>query len=355
MKSKEKILILISGGLGDFIFNIPAIDILRSSRPNLEIHFLHYSSFSLTYKAKVKSRSINSSPWSFLLKDKAHDFTNLDNLSFKEFLKLRKKIKKNKFKNILIFSAPTIKNISILKKRFLLYFLGISIFSNFFSVVNIFNKNSKILHKAIGPIMVIKSFLKQLPIKGHSPLNNSLSEYISENDKKMRNFKILENNNPNLIFFPGFNFEFKDWGIENYIKLSELTLERFKNIKNIYIAGPPKDKNIVNNFKNSKVSSICGINFEELCQYIHKASCVIGNDGGGMQLSGYLGAKTIVLSNGSEPNLVTPLGKNVIELRRNINCSPCFSYTFCPENHSKCVRDISVQQVLRSLDNLLIG
>lgn len=353
MTSKKKLLILISGGLGDFIFNIPALNILASHQPKVEIHCLYYTSFNLEYLTKVKTRSISSSPWINLISNKVKNVEDLNSLSLWQIFKVRKKIVREGFDEALILTSPHVTKKSLLKKRIFLYLMGLKISARIISKNEVKLLDEIKMHKAIGPISIVKKYLNQDYIYGSNSYSIDLQNFISQNENKMKVYKKINIKEKSIIFFPGSNFDFKNWGLKNFIDLSDQILKKYFDVKKIFIAGPAGDDYLIKSFKNPNVISLCGIDFNKLCEFIHCSSCVIGNDGGGVQLSGYLGSPTIVLSNGSEPGLVTPMGAKIIELRKSTACSPCFSYTSCPLNNPVCVRDISTKQVLSSLDKII--
>ena len=47
---------------------------------------------------------------------------------------------------------------------------------------------------------------------------------------------------------------------------------------------------------------------------------------------------------------MSPHAKNVIELRKHTNCTPCFNYTECKLGRPKCVKDISIEEAFSAFE-----
>ena len=120
----------------------------------------------------------------------------------------------------------------------------------------------------------------------------------------------------------------------------------------ILIAGPSSDSVLAQQLTVlDNVVDICGrYTISELAAIHRGAICSLAVDGGAAHLAGFSGGNVISLSNGGEePGVVTPVGANVIEHRNLTACTPCFGMDKCPLGHSSCVRDIEVDEVLKSI------
>jgi len=93
---------------------------------------------------------------------------------------------------------------------------------------------------------------------------------------------------------------------------------------------------------------------KELCS---KAELVMANDSGVAHLSSTLArARTLVLFGPGNPTYIAPQGPKVIPVLAHprVACSPCEkSYCRAPEGYQKCLKDISVETVLKQVETSL--
>jgi heptosyltransferase-2 len=83
---------------------------------------------------------------------------------------------------------------------------------------------------------------------------------------------------------------------------------------------------------------------------------MVSNDSGLMHVAAGFGVRQVAVFGSSSPLHTPPLNKqaSVIWLKNQANyqpaldCAPCFERT-CPLGHTRCLRDISAEDVLRLL------
>ncbi|MBI1861497.1 MAG: glycosyltransferase family 9 protein [Deltaproteobacteria bacterium] len=89
----------------------------------------------------------------------------------------------------------------------------------------------------------------------------------------------------------------------------------------------------------------------ELCALIRSADLVIANDSGVAHLAGHFGTPVVVLYGPGDPRYIRPAGNRVITIRdTDLPCSPCEkSYCRAPYGYQRCLRNLSVDEVLRAI------
>lgn len=88
---------------------------------------------------------------------------------------------------------------------------------------------------------------------------------------------------------------------------------------------------------------------DELPALFDRSDVFIGNDSGPSHIAAAQGIPVICLFSAVNPAAVwKPRGREVHTLFREIECSPCYSRT-CLFDHHKCMKDISVDEVMRVL------
>lgn len=356
-KNQVKNLILFrTGGLGDFIFSLPAISLIHSKYKN-KLYFMTFWPSSGEHYEKLRAKDLDDLPWlDFLDQDRFDQIFVLRNLTLHHINEMKKNLKLLQIDGLILMTHPGEPFISILKKLMIMRLLGIknakvSGWKQRYSI-NLFRKYHQewgyLDHKIMGPIRSVYSFFN---INNYE--DNDISYPTIDIDLKIKakiDTFILENKiNKYIVICPGSIHEFKEWGENNYKNLLIKILSSDNQIK-VLIAGPKLDFPLGQTLTfDNRVLNICGkFNLFELCEIFRMAECVFANDGGAAHLAALANAKLVSFSNGAEePGIVTPIGNNITELRNNIECSPCFNYTKCPLNHSKCVKEISVEKAYK--------
>jgi heptosyltransferase-2 len=87
---------------------------------------------------------------------------------------------------------------------------------------------------------------------------------------------------------------------------------------------------------------------DEALDVLAGADLVVSNDSGLMHVAAALGRPQVALFGSSSPRHTPPLSARARVLWLGIECSPCYARE-CPLGHFRCMKDITVDQVLQQL------
>ena len=182
-------------------------------------------------------------------------------------------------------------------------------------------------------------------------------------DKQFLN--LFNNNFKTVALFPGSVWPTKRWPTEKYFQLCIWLLE---NNINIVLLGGPDEKlisekilNLINQkFKNNNlnIKNYTGeFNLYKSLQLIQTCDLVVGNDSSSSHLAASQNKPVVAIFGPTTLNLGFRPWQNQSKVIENnlLDCRPCglHGHKKCPLEHHKCMNDITVDQVIIGIKDIL--
>ncbi len=162
---------------------------------------------------------------------------------------------------------------------------------------------------------------------------------------------------PLLALCPGAEFgPAKQWPVTHYAAVATHYAAQGWQI---CLLGSPADKEAAAQIRNQTsahpdaILNLCGqTELTDAIDIMAHANAVISNDSGLMHLAAALNKPLVAVYGATSPSFTPPLNAQAKIIQIPVDCGPCFQRQ-CPEQHHRCMHDLSPQQVISQLDNLL--
>lgn len=160
-----------------------------------------------------------------------------------------------------------------------------------------------------------------------------------------------------VIFCPGAEFgPAKQWPATHYAELANTLIQQGWQL---LILGSEADKTIADEIighidpvNQPSSFNLCGkTQLSDAIDLLDTADLVVSNDSGLMHIAAALQKQLIAIYGPTSPSFTPPLADNAHIVQIEVDCGPCFQRT-CPEQHHRCMRDISGKQVLKLVSQI---
>ncbi|MDO7681573.1 MAG: glycosyltransferase family 9 protein [Pirellulales bacterium] len=150
----------------------------------------------------------------------------------------------------------------------------------------------------------------------------------------------------------------KSWGGERFVSLARQLLQSYPDGRIVVHCGPGERddaRSLELSLNDSRVRSLADVDklpFGLSKALLRRASIVITTDSGPRHIAAAFRTPTVVLHGPMDPRLGMSDHKNLIELRKELPCSPC-GQRICPLEHHDCMVGLSVDDVAHATGELL--
>ena len=350
-----KVLIIALSGIGDALMFTPALTKLKEDMPDA------------TIDALVMFRGVEELYTSLPEINKVHFINFLKNNPFISFFKLLKLVKRyDATVNVYPSNRKEYNIISFLlgaKKRIAVKYLSMDRKELGF-LNNIRVKENVNTHNVLTNIKMIEKFSGIETNKKYF-LNFPLTE---ESKTEAESF-LLEHNitGDDLVigFHPGCNtlknHINRRWAPDKFANLGKKLIEE-KKAKILLFGGPEEESlknHILKNIDSQNAFNVDASSLTESAAIMKRCNIFVTNDSGNMHIAAALQLPVVAIIGPTNQEFIKPWQTKHEIATLNLHCSPCFFYSPKPLTCSrqlepfKCVRDLSVELVLKHINSLL--
>lgn len=360
------ILLLRTSALGDFIFAVPAMVALRKHYPDARIVLLTATTTNSIQRSAVQAYAGSASlPWlSFMIPSVIDEAICVYSFGLKDlWAKTRYNVTRLNPDISVILAHPAEPGSGLLKKIIFLRFLGVR--NHIYGWhTRAFNRHFRRVqydagfydHHVISPLLSVAE-LPGMPeareMEITFPLHlDSNARYWSDTlwkNKRWISRKIV-------AVAPGSIQPHKRWPLESFVDLCQELISNF-NIC-IVIIGTLIDKRVgqqLVELLDGEVVNLAGeTTLSQSAALLECCTLLVGNDGGAMHLGSAMGCPVVAIVSGIEyPNSIEPWFSKGLAVRHSVPCAPCYSFTHCPMEHNKCMKELPVNDVYEQCAQVL--
>lgn len=182
-----------------------------------------------------------------------------------------------------------------------------------------------------------------LSVLGIKPTTLDFSFSLSSQEKNRGRKLLSDYKKPLILLHPGAKDGYKCWPVDAYLALARKIEEN--SLGTPIFTRAPADPKIPSNYKSFE-----NLPIREYASLLNAADLLVTNDTGPMHLMSGLKKPLIALFGPTDPKVCGPLSSKAVVLQAHRCCTPCRKRK-CLDPF--CLREISVERVLKEIENIL--
>lgn len=338
----NRILIMRSDGIGDFILSLPALNALRKNYPSAYIAL-----FTCNWQEPIaKNTGLFDK---IIIWDNSKNFYLTNPTRFRYFsyriFKYIPELKSLKFDVAIDFKDD-------LRNRIIMVCCGIKFRIGFDCGWSKVFLNHAIpyqegLHKAVSYTKLVNPFLGDLPVE---PYIFNVKEEDSLRAESFILSESISREDRIVVMHPVARWQAKTWPARKFADLADRLLS-IPGVKVIF-CGAKEDLSGINKIKGmmrmQPAVSAGKLDFLQTAAVIKRSKVFVGNDAAPMHMAGLLNIPTVALFGSTDPGISSPMGDKTIVIRKIASrCRGCFKKDTgkCIFPDKFCMDKISVEEV----------
>jgi heptosyltransferase-2 len=161
-----------------------------------------------------------------------------------------------------------------------------------------------------------------------------------------------------IAIAPGSVWQTKRWTVEGYAALIDRLMDRYD--AKVILIGSPSERDagdeIIALTKHKPIDLIGKTGLRELIAVIDRCQLLIGNDSAPGHIAAARMVPVVSIFGPTVPAFgYYPYGKDVVIVEKELPCRPCHHHgpKECPEGHFRCMKEITVDDVMAAVKKLL--
>lgn len=157
----------------------------------------------------------------------------------------------------------------------------------------------------------------------------------------------IDSGRPAVCFNPATTWPTKLWEQDKAARLCALLHEQCgAQVLLVGAAGDQARLEQIRSLAGPGARNLAGrLSLRELACQVSRSDLMISMDSGPMHIACAVGTPVVALFGPTAPWRTGPFGSGHSVVRTALACSPCFQRGHCPEEHHRCMRDITVEEV----------
>jgi len=355
----ERIIIFRTCALGDFILSVPTFSAIRQRFPDARICLVTMSSSHAHQRERVHTYAGRDSlPWlSFVVPTIIDQVIYIGALDLLTILKThRKSVREFKPDLTIHVSEGSSSTLSVIKKIIFLRILGVKgqiLGLNRPRSLRLFRNlqfNTGLFKPRVLELLESTDDIPNMPIYLGKQVKFSLNISNAENQFASDFWRVHELDGHTVIAVaPGAIQPHKRWPINAYVDLCLKLIDELD--AHIVVVGNKNDFTLgemLARIPGNRVINLLGLtSIGESAALFSRIAFLVSNDGGAVHLASAVGRPVVSIISGIEyPGSIDPWHSPHLSVRLETHCSPCYSFTHCPQLHNKCITGISVDSVM---------
>ena len=319
--------------IGDIIMTTPSITALKEAFPKAFISYVVEEPYQELIEGNPSLDKV------IVLKKKQ---------GIKDFFKLTRQIQKENYDVVLDFhGGPRASLITLLSRARLK--LGYRIkYRNFIYDIKIARSaESGHLHSVENHLNLVKALGISIAVSPSLFLPQARAVEVEKVKKFIKRYQ-LEGHKIITVHISAGN-EFRDWGVDNLIRLLELLGQ--SSMLQIVLVGAGEDskaeEGILKKSKTRLCSLVGKLNLREVKELISRSALFVGPDSGPMHIAATTSTPIVALFGPTLPAHFSPWEAKAILIEKNFDCRPC-KQRRCIYKDFRCLRTITPEEVFQA-------